>query len=156
MPNNNSSRLRLSAQRAVAAEERQEGLGHRDGTEQVDAHDFARRIERQMRERPAGGNAGIVDQARKRRAVEHLLNFSRAACDCVLIGHIQNERREAVAQPAAQAFAVSLAPHPAEDVKSLLYKKRRRTLVDSRRGPGGDHCSSLHMLAPFIPGYGAV
>lgn len=120
------------------ADERQHRLGHRDLPEHVHLQLLAPGLQRQVLQRAAPADPGVVDNAVKASAATGDLSGGRV--NPRLIGHVQEHRRHPVRAALPQPVRVLLAAHagvhtvaePAQAQRARLAATGRRTSYQHR------------------------
>ena len=92
----------------------QERLGRLDHSEQVHLELLSPLLERQVLDRPAHRYPGVVHQTVERLAAQSRCDRVARRAHLRRIGHVQQERTQAVPELGAQRLAIALASHTRE------------------------------------------
>src|SRR5207245_2272357 len=123
-----------------------ESLGRNNRSDEVDVHLAAEFVGGQFEYRARDRNAGIVDQAGERFAVESAADLARGGQHRRLVGDIEDQRREVRAELALKAVGVGLLAHAAEHAEAAIKQQFGTGPADAGRRAGDDNRS--HDLSP--------
>ena len=115
-----------SLQGRIGAEQRAESLGRNDRPDEVDLHLAAEFVGGEFEHGTRDRNAGIVDEAGERFAVEGAPDLARGGQHGGLIGDVEDQRREVRAELALEAVGVGLLAHAAEYAKAAVEQQSLR------------------------------
>ena len=122
----------------IRPEQRAKGLRRDDRTDDIDLHLATEFVGGKPQHRPRDRNAGIVDEARKRLAVERSADLARGRQHRGLVGDVEHQRGEIGAELAFQPLRIGLFAHAAEHAKSAIEQEFCRGPADAGRCAGDD------------------
>ena len=125
-----------------------EGLRGDDGADHVDIHLAAEFIHRQLEHGPCDRNAGIVDEAGQRLAIEGLAHVSRGGEHRGLIGDVEQEWGEVSAELGFEPVRIGLFADAAEHAEAATDQDFCRGPANAGGRAGYDdrpHCGPLHI-----------
>jgi len=99
----------------IGTDKRRESFGGDDHADQVDFDLVAELFDRQFQQRAGDGDAGIVDEAGECLAGERGAHIGRRRVHRCLIGDVENQRHEAVAELRREPLGVGRFAHAAEN-----------------------------------------
>ena len=115
--------------------------------DEVDLHLAAEFVGGEFEHRTRDRNAGIVDEAGERFAVEGGADLARGGQHGGLIGDVEDQRREIRPELALEAVGVGLLADAAEYAKAAVEQHLGAGPADAGGRPGDDNRS--HELKPL-------
>ncbi len=127
----------------AAPDQRQEGLGHGERTDQVDLELHPEVLERLELERGRLDDARVVDQRGQAPLTHGIRDGCDGRSDRRRVGDVDLNGREPLRHPRRQGLCIGNRADPGEDVEALLRETDRGSRADAGGRAGHDHRTAL-------------